>query len=125
MRWLLGILLFFAMTLNGPSVCQHAFAADAPPEKHIMHDMGPADHSHHDISITNSDAPMDHSSHCPGDCDGGLDCEGCSLAISIVHDVAPAQHYMPPLGRPVGLFAPLLPTQVSPDTPPPKRLFFA
>lgn len=127
MKWLLGILMFVSMSLSGPSVCQHAFAADtqSSQQSHMMHNADQMDHSEHAMHNSDRSGPVDHSEHCPDDCDGGIDCEGCSIVISMIDSVSPEQLYTPPMTQPSRTFMSFIRSTSSPDIPPPKHLLFA
>lgn len=125
MRWLLGLVLFIGLSLNGPSICEHAFADQSEPHSPNMMQHSEMDHSMHSMDHMEMSDPSDHSPHCPDDCDGGMNCEGCSIAISMVSQIAPNDIRLPRLQTRIGGFSPLVPSPSMPDIPPPKTIFFA
>ncbi|MEO1028290.1 MAG: hypothetical protein AAFX02_04460 [Pseudomonadota bacterium] len=125
MKWLLGVLILVGLSLNGPSICEHAFADQSDPVQHDVTMHADMDHSHHAMDHMRMDEPADHLSHCPDDCDGGMDCEGCSIAISMVDQITAENVHLPQLMAKIAGIAQFIASSASPDIPPPKFLFFA
>ena len=92
MRWILRLLLIFALTFNGETLCPHAQTFQnhgqdngVAATEHVHHDGHASHHASHEDKTHPPSATTDHQpEHCPDDCTGGDHCAGCALLSAAI-----------------------------------------
>ena len=121
MKLLASLILMIAMAFNGPSFCAHALNADTT-DMSTAQEMPGHDMNHH-MQEHDDQMTVDHGGHCPDDCDGGNDCQGCSaVAAAIVANAESPASATPTPVRTLRITG-FLQTLFALDPPPPKTLF--
>jgi len=128
MRRMICLALVCTLITNVPSLCAHAMFVESPGEPtaditqlesqapcHHADNAKPSrDHTHHKTSD-------EHTDHCPDDCNGGANCQGCSAAPSAIVAGVDLSFYSSPGALPVVVLEPALRLPFIVDPPPPKR----